>query len=83
MATQFVRAAGASKDRAADKRLAHFATHACLTTPFDHQAVRCVEMTSNFPRCLEEMSWRAPERKAAIARALEGALGESLEKTQR
>lgn len=77
MAAHFVGTVSPGKQDLATKRLAHFAIHACLTTPFDHQAVRCVETTSNIPRCMEEMSWRTPERRKAIARVLDGVLGES------
>lgn len=58
----------------AKKRLLTIVVHGCLTTPFDHQAVRCVEETRGLPRCMEDLAWRIPERKPSITRFMTRAL---------
>lgn len=45
----------------------------CLTTPFDRDAVRCLEERGSLPRCMDEMVLRAPERKEAVLKLLESA----------
>jgi hypothetical protein len=45
----------------------------CLTTPFDRDAVRCVEERRNLPHCLDELVLRAPEREEAVMKLLESA----------
>lgn len=56
------------KESPGKNRFLGIVTHGCLTIPFDHQAVRCVEETRGLPRCMEELSWRIPERKPSITR---------------
>jgi hypothetical protein len=66
--------ADALKKSSAKTRLMTIVTHGCLTTPFDHQAVRCVEESRLLPRCMDELAWRIPERKPAITRFMTRAL---------
>lgn len=62
------------KDSLGKNRFLAIVTHGCLTIPFDHQAVRCVEETRSLPRCMDELSWRIPERRPSIARFMTRAL---------
>lgn len=41
-------------------------TQSCITTPFDHEAVRCVELGHGLRRCSGELAQRSPSRKAAL-----------------
>lgn len=45
-------------------------THSCLTTPFDFEAVRCVEDGRGLRRCADELALREPERTPALRRML-------------
>ncbi len=58
----------------AKSRFLTIVTHGCLTTPFDHQAVRCVSETRNLRRCMDELSWRIPDRKESVQRFMTRAL---------
>lgn len=58
----------------AKSRFLTIVTHGCLTTPFDHQAVRCVEETRGLPRCMDDLAWRIPSRKPSIRRFMTRAL---------
>lgn len=44
--------------------------NACLTTPFDRDAVRCLEEQRNLPYCMKELALRAPELEPAIVKLL-------------
>lgn len=58
----------------AKSRFLTIVTHGCLTTPFDHQAVRCVNETRSLRRCMEDLAWRVPERKPAVEHFMSRAL---------
>lgn len=45
-------------------------THSCLTTPFDFEAVRCVEEGRGLRRCADELAAREPARTPALRRML-------------
>lgn len=65
---------GIIKENPAKNRFLTIVTHGCLTTPFDHQAVRCVEETRGLPRCMDELAWRIPSRKPTITHFMTRAL---------
>ncbi|GEM_PF-2541374 len=50
-------------------------TQACLTTPFDRRAVSCIEKTDDLKSCIEQLAYRAPERRSALEAFLEGRSG--------
>lgn len=54
------------KRSAAAQRWVAQMAHACLTTPFDREALRCLEETKSVSRCLEQMVRRDPKRQAAV-----------------
>jgi hypothetical protein len=54
---------------AARRWVAHL-VHGCLTTPFDREAVRCLEERRNLPHCMDELVRRAPEREEAARQLL-------------
>ncbi len=41
-------------------------THSCITTPFDHEALRCMESGYGLRRCADELAQRDPTTKAAL-----------------
>lgn len=45
--------------------------HACLTVPFDHVAVECIQHGYGFLRCTDELAVREPARKRALTQLSE------------
>ena len=41
-------------------------THSCITTPFDHETLSCMESGYGLRRCTDELAQRDPTKKAAL-----------------